>query len=161
MRRREFVALASAVVWGTTYNFVYSGAVRAKQPDEMRRVGLLMSLSEDDPEARTLIATFRQELEKLGWSASRNVRIDLRWSAGDAERIRTYGAELVALQAGRDRGLWRYSPRDLATDNRAPCRSYLWTSSIQSEVASSTPSRGRAAMLPVFLCSTTASPASG
>ena len=90
MRRREFVALASAVVW--------SGAVRAQQPDQMRRVGLLMSLSENDPEARTLIATFRQELENLGWSDSRNVRIYFRWSAGDAERIRTYGAELVALK---------------------------------------------------------------
>ena len=90
MRRREFITLVGgAVVWPV--------AVDAQQPDRTRRVGVLMNLSANDPEAQGLVAAFRQGLQELGWSDGRNIRIDYRWSAGDAERIRTYAAELVAL----------------------------------------------------------------
>ena len=54
-------------------------------------------LGADDPEAQARIAAFLQGLQQLGWTDGRNVRIDTRWSAGDAEDIRKYAAELVAL----------------------------------------------------------------
>ena len=89
--RREFVAgLGGTVAW-------WPLAARAQQPDAMRRIGVLMNLSENDPEAQRLVATFREGLAQLGWTDGRNLRIDYRWSAGDVERIRKYAAELVAL----------------------------------------------------------------
>jgi putative tryptophan/tyrosine transport system substrate-binding protein len=90
MRRREFITLlGSAAAWPL--------AARAQQGERMRRIGVLMNLSEDDPEAQRLVATFREGLAQLGWTEGRNLRIDYRWSAGDIERIRRYAAELVAL----------------------------------------------------------------
>ena len=91
MRRREFIALMSgaAATWPV--------AVLAQPPERVRRIGVLMNMAANDPEGQTRITAFRQELKELGWS-DRNVHIDYRWSAGDAERIRTYAAELVALK---------------------------------------------------------------
>ena len=63
----------------------------------MRRIGVLMKPPPDDPEGQARIAAFLQGLQQLGWTDGRNVRIDYRWGAGDAERIRKYAAELVAL----------------------------------------------------------------
>ena len=63
----------------------------------MRRIGVLMGQAEDDPEAQARVAAFQQGLQQLGWSDGRNVRIDSRWAAGDADRIRRYAAELIAL----------------------------------------------------------------
>ena len=63
----------------------------------MRRIGVLMSLAADDPEMQARLAAFLQGLQQLGWTDGRNVRIDTRWAAGDADRIRRYAAELVAL----------------------------------------------------------------
>ena len=62
----------------------------------MRRIGVLMNLAADDPEAPARIAAFAQGLADLGWSIGRNLRIDYRWGAGDAERIRREAAELLA-----------------------------------------------------------------
>ncbi len=89
--RREFIRLlGSAAV-------VQPLGARAQQPDRMRRIGVLMSSAESDPEAPPRIAAFQQSLEKLGWTAGRNVRIDYRWGAANPERIRTHAAELVRL----------------------------------------------------------------
>ena len=63
----------------------------------MRRIGVLMTLSEDDAEGRERMAAFLQSLQQLGWSDGSNVKIDYRWGANDADRIRRYAAELVAL----------------------------------------------------------------
>ena len=63
----------------------------------MRRIGVLMGLSADDPEGQARLAAFLQGLQQLGWTDGRNVRIDFRWGAGDADRFRRYAAELVAL----------------------------------------------------------------
>ena len=63
----------------------------------MRRISALMNLEASDPESQLYIAAFLQELQKLGWTVGRNVRIDYRWTAGDADRVRKYAAELVAL----------------------------------------------------------------
>ena len=91
MRRRDFAILlgSAAVAWPL--------AARAQQPERMRRIGVLMSVAADDPEGQARVAAFVQGLQQLGWIDDRNVRIDTRWGAGDADRYRRYAAELVAL----------------------------------------------------------------
>ncbi|MFZ0116415.1 MAG: ABC transporter substrate-binding protein, partial [Xanthobacteraceae bacterium] len=91
MRRREFISLlgGAAVAWPL--------AARAQQPSGMRRIGVLMNLAADDPEGQTRIAAFLKALQQLGWADGRNVRIDTRWGAGNADDFRKYAAELVAL----------------------------------------------------------------
>jgi putative ABC transport system substrate-binding protein len=91
MRRREFIlALSSA-------GFAWPLAARAQQPERMRRVGVLMDSAADEPEAQARLAALLQGLQEAGWAVGRNVRIDTRWSAGDAARLRRDTAELVAL----------------------------------------------------------------
>jgi putative tryptophan/tyrosine transport system substrate-binding protein len=91
MRRREFIAAigGAAAAWPL--------AARAQQPERMRRVGVLSPLAADDPQAQARLVVFVRGLQQFGWTDGRNVRIDTRWAAGDAERIRRYAAELVAL----------------------------------------------------------------
>ena len=90
MKRREFIALLSgAATWPL--------AARAQQPEKMRRIGVLLSFAADDPEALSRVATFLQALQQLGWTDGRNVRIEYRMTAGDADRSRTYAAELATL----------------------------------------------------------------
>src|SRR5262249_22644247 len=91
VRRREFITLlgGAAAAWPL--------AARAQQPDRMRRIGVLMAYAESDREGRARLAAFLQELQQLGWVEGRGVRIDVRWGAGDAERIRRYATELVGL----------------------------------------------------------------
>jgi len=72
-------------------------AARAQQGERVRRVGVLMNLSADDAGGQARLAVFLQGLQEAGWAVGRNVRIDLRWSAGDGELYRKYAAELVAL----------------------------------------------------------------
>ena len=91
MQRREFITLlgGAAVAWPR--------AARAEQADRMRRVGVLEARTADDREAQARLAAFLQGLQELGWTDGRNVRIDYRWAAADADRSRTYAAELVAV----------------------------------------------------------------
>ena len=90
MKRREFITLiGGAAAWPL--------AARAQQPSATKRVGVLMSLAESDPEGQARLIAFRDGLRQRGWVEGRNLRIDLRWTAGDVERIRTSTAELVAL----------------------------------------------------------------
>jgi putative ABC transport system substrate-binding protein len=63
----------------------------------MRRIGVLMNLGSDDAEGQARNAAFLQGLQELGWTVGRNVRIEYRWGAGDAELFRRYASELVAL----------------------------------------------------------------
>ena len=72
-------------------------AARAQQPERMRRIGVLTNLVADDPEAQARVGAFLQGLQELGWAVGRNMRIEYRWGAGDADRTRGYAAELVAL----------------------------------------------------------------
>ena len=89
MRRRKFITLFGGVV-------VAPVAARA-QTERVRRVGALINLSADDPEGQARVAAFLQGLQEAGWAVGRNVRIDIRWGAGDADRIHGDAAELVAL----------------------------------------------------------------
>src|SRR5262245_54887667 len=91
MKRREFISLlgGAAAAWPL--------AARAQQRERVRRIGVLMSASADDPDALAWISAFAQGLQERGWSVGSNVRIDYRWGAGDLDRFRRYAAELVAL----------------------------------------------------------------
>jgi putative ABC transport system substrate-binding protein len=63
----------------------------------MRRIGVLMNVAADDPEAPARVGVLSQGLAELGWTIGRNVRIDYRWYAGNADAARKYAAELLAL----------------------------------------------------------------
>jgi putative ABC transport system substrate-binding protein len=90
MKRRAFIAgLGSAAAWPLV--------ARGQQTDRVRQIGVLMTTAETDPEAQARLAAFRQGLQQLGWIVDRNARIETRWGGSDAESIRRYAAELVAL----------------------------------------------------------------
>src|SRR5262245_2310751 len=91
MRRRQFITLLGGVA-------AWPLAARAQQGERMRRIGVLVNLAADDPEASSRLAAFVQGLQQLGWTVGRNLEIDVRWGAGDVERYRRYAAELVALK---------------------------------------------------------------
>ncbi len=91
MRRRELVGLLGAMVTAWPLRS------RAEQRSGMRKLGVLMSVSEEDPEGEARIAAFRQGLQELGWREGENIHIDYRWSGGHAELISQYAKELVAL----------------------------------------------------------------
>jgi ABC-type uncharacterized transport system substrate-binding protein len=71
--------------------------VLAQQPERVRRIGVLMSQVANDSDSLAQMGAFTQALQQLGWTDGRNVRIDTRWGGGDAEVIRKYAAELIAL----------------------------------------------------------------
>jgi putative tryptophan/tyrosine transport system substrate-binding protein len=91
MKRRNFITLlgAAAAAWPL--------AARAQQSERVRRIGVLMNVAADDPEAPARVGAFSQGLAELGWTIGRNVRIDYRWYAGNADAARKYAAELIAL----------------------------------------------------------------
>src|SRR5262245_42414666 len=90
MRRRDFITLiGGAAAWPL--------GARAQQLTRMRRVGVLLGLAANDPESQVRVVTFVQALQQLGWTEGRNVRIDIRWAGGNADDLRKYAAELVAL----------------------------------------------------------------
>jgi putative tryptophan/tyrosine transport system substrate-binding protein len=90
MKRRAFITLlGGAVAWPL--------AARAQQGQRMRRIGVLMHLAADDPEGQRRVAVFLQGLQEAGWAVGRNVDIEMRWAAGDADRFRRYAMEIIAL----------------------------------------------------------------
>ena len=110
MRRREFISLlgGAAVLWPLAAN---------AQSDRVRRVGVLMGYAETDPAAQVQVAALRQELQKLGWDEGRNIRIDVRFPAADAGRVRAMLMELISL-----------------TPDVLVCNSNLVTAVVQAEV---------------------------
>ena len=90
MRRREFITLlgGAAVAWPV--------AARAQQPERMRRIGVLMAFA--GPNAQSYATAFRDALTKLGWAEGRNLRTEVRWGAGDADKFRSFAKELVDLR---------------------------------------------------------------
>jgi len=89
MQRREFITLLDAAAWPL--------AARGQQPQRMQRIGVLMSTEATDPEGQSRLAAFMQGLQEFNWAVGRNVEIDIRWAASNADNIRKYAAELVAL----------------------------------------------------------------
>jgi ABC transporter substrate binding protein len=90
MKRREFIILlgGAAAAWPL--------AAQAQQAEQMRRVGVLIAASEDDPDMRSRLAGFRQGLERLGWADGRNLRVDYVFAGGQPERFRPLARELIA-----------------------------------------------------------------
>jgi putative ABC transport system substrate-binding protein len=91
MHRRSFLTLlgTSAAAWPL--------AVRAQQPERVRRIGILLGVAADDAVFQARIGAFQQGLGQLGWIIGRNVRIDTRHAGANAADIRRHAAELVAL----------------------------------------------------------------
>src|SRR5215472_9813722 len=112
MRRRELITLlgSTAAAWPLV--------ARAQQPDRMPLIGVLMGYAESDRVAQTWLAAFRAALPKLGWTVGSNLRIELRWSADDADRMRTLAKELVDLRPDAILGVTTPVVRALAHETR-------------------------------------------
>ena len=87
--RREFITLLGGAAAALPL------AARAQQSQQMRRIGVLMGWNETDREAQSNLAAFVQELQQLGWTDGRNMRIDYRWSNGDVDRMQIFAKELA------------------------------------------------------------------
>lgn len=92
MRRRDFILAFAGSAAACPL------AARAQQPGAPRVVGLLTGLSESDPVGQSLIAAFREELAKAGWSEQKNLRLEVRFGAADVDRIERLAKELVGLR---------------------------------------------------------------
>jgi putative ABC transport system substrate-binding protein len=91
VKRRTFIAgLGCVAAWPVV--------AHAQQADRVRRIGVLVPFDENEPVVRPRLSAFTQALADLGWTAGRNVQIDLRWAGGDSDRIRALAQELVGLQ---------------------------------------------------------------
>ena len=91
MRRREFITLLGSVA-------AWPIAARAQQPDRMRLIGVLIAYAQNDSTAQSWLAAFRAALATLGWTEGSNLRMELRWSAADADVMRKLAKELVDLR---------------------------------------------------------------
>jgi len=92
MRRREFITLIGGAA------VLSSQVASAQSPGGVRRIGVLLSLAESDPEGKAQFSGFTQGLAELGWIDGRNLRMEIRWGRGDVDRIQIFAKELVALQ---------------------------------------------------------------
>ena len=92
MKRREFITLlcGAATTWPL--------AVRAQRGERVRRIGVLIGFAETDPAVQSWLAAFRGALAKLGWTEGSNLRIEVRWTGYDPDRIKTFAKELVDLR---------------------------------------------------------------
>jgi len=91
LRRRQFITLlgGAAVAWPVTAS--------AQKAERERRIGVLMHLPENDPEAQARIRALLRGMQQLGWTEGLNLRIDYRFGAADVDRARGYAAEPIAL----------------------------------------------------------------
>jgi len=90
IRRREFITLlGGAAAWPLS--------ARAQQSQQMHRVGVLMNFAATQSDGQAAVAAFVQELRQLGWNEGENLRIDIRWNAGDAGLAQIYAAQLIGL----------------------------------------------------------------
>jgi putative ABC transport system substrate-binding protein len=92
MRRREFITLmgGAAAAWPLT--------ARAQQANRVARIGVLMGIGENDPEATPRVEALQNGLKELGWTEGRNLYLDYRWTAGDLDRTRLFAKEIVELK---------------------------------------------------------------
>jgi putative tryptophan/tyrosine transport system substrate-binding protein len=91
MRRRDFIKIVAGSAVALPF------AARAQQGEHARHIGVLLPTAADDPQGQARLALLLQEMQLLGWSVNRNLRVATRWGAGDAGRYRKYAAELIAL----------------------------------------------------------------
>jgi putative ABC transport system substrate-binding protein len=118
MKRREFITLlGGAAAWPLV--------ARAQQGELKWRIGVLNPIAADDRESPLRVAAFQQGLQQLGWTVGRNVRIDYRWGAGDADRIRRHAAELAALAPDVILATGNVTVAPLLQSQSRDCRSLL------------------------------------
>jgi putative ABC transport system substrate-binding protein len=96
MKRRQFITLLGGAAGAPS--ILWPSAVRAQQSDPVRRLGILISGAEADPEMQARVAAIRQRLDSLGWSEGRNIRIDIRFGEGDPARYSSLARALIAMQ---------------------------------------------------------------
>jgi ABC-type uncharacterized transport system substrate-binding protein len=91
VKRRAFILAfaGAAAAWPL--------AARAQQPERMRRVGVLIATAAEDPDSQASVTAFAQGMQESGWIVGRNVQVEYRWGAGDADRVRQFATELAAL----------------------------------------------------------------
>src|SRR5262249_4814210 len=91
LRRRDFITLlGGGAMWPLR--------ARSQQPEHIRRIGVLMASSENNPQYQTYMTVFRDAFQKLGWAEGRNIQIDYRWAAFDAKLMERFSKELLALR---------------------------------------------------------------
>jgi putative tryptophan/tyrosine transport system substrate-binding protein len=92
MKRREFITFigGAAAIWPL--------AAHAQQAGQLSRIGVLMSFAENDASARSMLEGCRRALAQLGWIEGKNLRMEVRWAAGNEQRIKAFARELVDLQ---------------------------------------------------------------
>ena len=141
MQRREFIALlGGAAAWPL--------AARAQQAERMRRIGVLMAFDENDPEAKACLSAFTQGLAELGWTDGRNLRMDVRWAAGNVDRMRMFAKELVDLQPDVILATLELRRPLHSSGRRGRSRSYLRPSPTRSALASLRACPARAGISP-------------
>jgi putative tryptophan/tyrosine transport system substrate-binding protein len=91
MRRREFIVLLGGGA------FVWPVATLAQQIEHVRRIGIIMNYAEGDREGQERLSSLRDRLNKLGWTQGKNIEIEIRWAAGEPDRMRAHAAELISI----------------------------------------------------------------
>src|ERR1700693_2864666 len=91
MKRREFITLLGGAAAAVPLS------ARAQQGGPMRGIGALMDFAATQPEGQSQLAAFIQGLRQLGWNEGQNLRVDVRWNAGDAELAKIFAAQLIGL----------------------------------------------------------------
>src|ERR1700753_3562433 len=91
MRRRDFVTLLGSTM-------LLPLAARAQHPDRITRIGVLMGIGDNDPEAGPRVEALEQGLHEFGWVKGRNLQLDYRWTAGDPDNARLFARQIVALK---------------------------------------------------------------
>jgi len=111
MERREFITIlgGAAAAWPL--------AAHAQQGERMRRIGVLMPLAADDPEARARLAAFQQALQELGWTEGRNVQIDTRFAGGRRGAHSQVCGGIGRAHAGCHSSRWRHGDGAVTTSD--------------------------------------------
>src|SRR5262245_31539217 len=93
MKRREFISLLGGAAAALPL------AARAQQSERMRRIGVLLRVAQDDPDAQLDLQALRKGLRAVGWVAGHNIEVNYRYASADLDQMRAYAAELVGLPA--------------------------------------------------------------
>ena len=117
MQRREFITLLGGTVMG------WPLTAHAQQAERVRRIGVLMPFTADDPEARERNAVFEQSLQQLGWTVGRNLQIEQRSPGGEARFYPPCHGGTSCARAGGRSGRWHRDRCDVAASNPEPSRS--------------------------------------
>ena len=117
MLRREFISFlcTTAAAWPL--------AASAQQTERVRRIGVLMALSEADRDARAWLFEFKRGLVESGWTDGGNIRLDIRWAGSNVDLMSKFAKETGHPESRRDpRKLHSSYPRAPARNTDGPDR---------------------------------------